>query len=89
MGPGPVEPITTDRLFPTRTTGHAYDALWGQAYLWPLTGSLFIFVGFWWWPLSHVSRHCDTRADEPGANRILWLLLATSFLLSVIAIGWD
>ncbi len=87
-GPGPVEPITTDRLFPTRTAWRAYDALWGQAYLWPLTGSLFIFVGFWWWPLRHVARHCDTRADEPDANRILWLLLATSFLLSVVAIGW-
>ncbi|MDA1094207.1 MAG: PA14 domain-containing protein [Acidobacteria bacterium] len=87
-GSGPAEPVAADRLFPTRGASLAYDALWGEAYLWPLTGSLFIFAALCWWPLRQVARHCHERADEPDANRVLWGLLAISFLLSVVAIGW-
>ena len=87
-GSGPATPISPDHLFPTRTASRAYDARWGQAYLWPLTGSLGIFAAFWWWPLGQVRRHCRERADDAATNRVLWLLLATSFLLSVAAIDW-
>ena len=38
--------------------------------------------------MRHVARHCRERPAEAGLNRALWLLLATSFLLSVSAIGW-
>ena len=34
------EPIPASGLFPTQAAWRAYDALWGQAYLWPLAGSL-------------------------------------------------
>jgi alpha-L-fucosidase len=37
-GPGRAEPIAADRLFPTRGAWLAWEALWGQAYLWPLAG---------------------------------------------------
>lgn len=70
-GPGPATPISPDHLFPTRTAWRAYDALWGQAYLWPLTGSLGIFAALWWWPLGQVRRHCRERADDAATNRVL------------------
>ena len=82
------EPIASDRLFPTQAAWRAYDALWGEAYLWPLAGSLGIFAALWWWPLGHVWRHCRQHADDAAANRALWLLLVTSLLLSATAIGW-
>jgi hypothetical protein len=85
---GPATLISPDHLFPTRTAWRAYDALWSQAYLWPLTGSLGIFAALWWWPLGQVRRHCRERVDDASTNRLLWLLLATSFLLSVAAIDW-
>lgn len=84
----PAGPIARDQLFPTRMAWRAHDALWGEAYAWPLLGSLGIFAAFWWWPLGQVRRHCRERADDAVTNRVLWLLLVTSFLLSVAAIDW-
>lgn len=81
-------PIPADRLFPSRRAWLAWDALWGQAYLWPLVGSLLLFAALWWWPLVHVTRHCRTYARDRAGNRALWLLLAASFLLIVPSIGW-